>query len=205
MALIPVRIGAVFDAGGITVAVLGTPIDKIYPRSNYGLAQRILERGAIISEYPAGTETKAYHFLERNRLVSGLSDAVVIVEASDHSGTLRTATFAAEQGKDLYVVPGDITRPMSAGCNALLRNAAPYVSFDDFMIHGLKMRPKARKRRQLAPDERAIVDQIKNGVTAGEEIARNLGIDIAAFNRTITLLEMKDIIRSLGCNQWALV
>ncbi len=203
-ALTPVRTVAVFDAGGITVAILGTPIDEIYPRSNYGLAQRILERGAIVSEYPAGTETKAYHFLERNRLVSGLADVVVIVEASGHSGTLRTASFAVEQGRDLYVVPGDITRPMSVGCNSLLRNAEPYVGFDDFMIHALKMRPGARKRRHLAPDERAIVDKIKNGVTLGEDIAHDLGIDIATFNQTITLLEMKSVVRSLGCNQWAL-
>ena len=72
------------------------------------------------------------------------------------------------------------------------------------MIHALKMRPGVRKRRQLAPDERAIVDKIKNGVTLGEDIVRDLGIDIATFNQTITLLEMKSVVRSLGCNQWAL-
>ena len=199
------RIGAVFDAGGITTAVLGTPIDKIYPRSNYGLAQRILERGAIISEYPVGTETRARHFLERNRLVSGLADVVVIVEASDHSGTLRTASYAANQGKSLYVVPGDITRTMSAGCNSLLRNAQPYVGFDDFISHALKMRPKARRRQQLAPDERVVIEQIKSGVISGEEIAKNLNLDNTEFCQVITLLEMKNIVRALGCNQWALV
>lgn len=201
MASIPARIAVVFDAGGITAAVLGTPIDQVYPRGNYSLAQRILEHGAIISEYPAGAETRAYHFLERNRLVSGLADIVVIVEASDHSGTLRTASFAAEQGKDLYVVPGDITRPMSAGCNSLLRSAEPYVGFDDFTVHALKMCPKARRYHRLAPGERAIVDQIKSGIISGEEIAQNLSIDISAFNQAATLLEMKSIIRPLGCNQ----
>ena len=199
------RTEVAFDAGGITIAVLGTPIDQIYPRSNYGLAQRILERGAILSEYSPGTKTKAFHFLDRNRLVSGLADAVVIVEASDHSGTLRTASFAVEQGKDLYVVPGDITRPMSAGCNVLLRNAEPYVSFDDFATHALHMHPKARRLHQLGPDERAIVEQIKNGATFGEEIAKNLSMNIATFNQLVTLLEIKGTIRSLGCNQWALV
>ena len=168
------RIGAVFDAGGITIAVLGTPIDKIYPRSNYGLAQRILERGAIISEYPVGTETRARHFLERNRLVSGLADVVV-------------------------------TRTMSAGCNSLLRNAQPYVGFDDFISHALKMRPKARRRQQLAPDERVVIEQIKSGVISGEEIAKNLNLDNTEFCQVITLLEMKNVVRALGCNQWALV
>ena len=108
------------DAGGTTIAVLGTPIDNIYPVSNRDLAKRILAKGAIMSEYPPGFETRNWHFLERNRIVSGLADALLIVEASDHSGTLTTAALALDQGKDVFVVPGDITRPMSVGCNRLI-------------------------------------------------------------------------------------
>ncbi len=135
-----------------------------------------------------------------------MADAVVIVEASDHSGTLRTAAFALEQGKELYVVPGDITRPMSAGCNILLSNgASPYTDFDSFISNALRMRPRARKRRNLPPEERKIVEQIRQGEIDGEQIALNIGIDVSSFNQCITSLEIKGVVRALGCNRWALV
>lgn len=201
MVLIRVRIGGAFDAGGITVAVLGTPIDRIYPRSNQGLARRILEKGAIISEYPVGTETKPYHFLDRNRIVSGLADAIVIVEASRRSGTIHTAARAINQGKKLYIVPGDITRPMSMGCNEMLNDSANcYTDFDSFVKSALKINPKIQRRHYLAGDEKAIVEQIKQGTLFGEEIARNLNLDIVRFNQLITVLEIKGVVNSLGCN-----
>ena len=201
-----VRIEVVFDAGGITVAVLGTPIDIIYPRSNLSLAQRILEKGAIISEYPVGAETKRSHFLERNRLVSGLADATVIVEASERSGTIHTAACALEQGRKLFIVPGDITRPMSVGCNKMLSGAAEsYTDLDSFVRNGLRMMPKVRKRSNLDGKEKAIVKQIQQGILSGDEIARNLNLEIAEFNHFITVLEMKGIVNALGCNNWGLV
>ena len=200
-----VRIEVVFDAGGVTVAVLGTPIDKIYPRSNLSLAQRILEKGAIISEYPVGTETKRSHFLERNRLVSGLADATVIVEASEKSGTIHTAACALEQGRKLFVVPGDIARPMSVGCNKMLSGPAEaYIDFDSFIRKGLNMLPKVRRRSRLVGTEKDIVQQIKQGVLSGDEIAQNLKIDISKFNHLITVLEMKGVVNALGCNNWGL-
>ena len=206
MASIRARIGAVFDAGGITVAVLGTPIDKIYPRSNLSLARRILEKGSIISEYPVGSETKPCNFLERNRLVSGLADAVVIAEAAQQSGAIHTAVCALEQGRKLFIVPGDITRPMSVGCNKMLSGPAEsYTDFDTFIKRGLNMLPKVRKRSHLAGEEKAIVQQIKQGVVSGDEIAQNLNLEIAQFNHFITVLEMKGIVNALGCNNWGLV
>lgn len=195
------------DAGGVTVAVLGTPIDKIYPVANNGLAERILEKGAIISEYAPGSETKAYRFLERNRIVSGLADVVVIVEASEKSGTFSTASFAATQSKKLYAVPGDITRPTSIGCNMILGiGAYPYINFEDFVSGALGVQlTDRRKIDTLAPDEAAIAEQIEVGNINGEDIAKALDIGIATFNQRITLLEIKNVVRPLGCNQWALV
>ena len=194
------------DAGGITVAVLGTPIDQIYPRGNYSLAERIIEHGAIISEYPVGHETHAWNFLERNRLVSGLADIVVIVEASDHSGTLRTASFAVEQGKEVYAVPGNITQPMSRGCNQLLQRAAnPYVGFDDFVIQALGAKRKGKHFQKLAPDEELIIGRIKAGTSNGEDIVKETKISVSKFNQVITLLELKNIVKPLGCNRWTLV
>lgn len=193
------------DAGGATVAVLGTPINQIYPRGNYSLAERILERGAIISEYPVGHETHAWNFLERNRLISGLADIVVIVEASDRSGTLRTASYAIEQGKDLYVVPGNITQPMSKGCNMLLWEAHPYISFEDFTSRALGIKASETHHQSVSVDEELIINKLKAGLISGEEIAKDAKIDISKFNQTITLLELKNIVRPLGCNCWALV
>ena len=109
------------EAGGTTIAVLGTPIDYIYPRAHVGLAEEIVQTGgAVMSELAPGAE---YHtktcFLERNRIIAGLADVVVVVEAAERSGSLNTAAHALEQGKDIFAVPGDITRPLSKGCNTV--------------------------------------------------------------------------------------
>ena len=129
------RIEAVFDAGGITVAVLGTPIDQLYPRSNLELAQGILENGAIVSEHSPGAAISRLNFLSRNRIVAGLADIVLIVEAAEHSGTFSTACYANNQNKDVFAVPGDIDSPSSAGCNQLIADGAQvYTCIDDILL-----------------------------------------------------------------------
>ena len=196
------------DAGGITVAILGTPIDKIYPSCHETLAQRILEKGAIVSEYPPGTETKAYHFLERNRIVAGLCDALVVAEATEHSGTFTTLSQALQgQGCDVFVVPGDITRPTARGCNMMLKDAQPIIGIDSFVRH-FYPDTKSEQRRNIArlPErERKIAEQIAEGVGLGEEIATAVNISMHEFNKLITVLELKGVVRPLGCNYWALV
>lgn len=111
--------------GGETVAVLGTPIDAIYPRCNLGLAERMLANGgAIISEYAPGDPVCRGNFTYRNRIVSGLADVLLVVEASEHSGTISTVNYALEQGRDIYAVPGDIDRQNSVGTNLLILDGA---------------------------------------------------------------------------------
>ena len=193
------------DAGGTTVAVLGTPIDKIYPSSNSGLARRIIENGAIISEYPPNHETRAYHFLERNRIVTGLAKAVVVVEASERSGTITTASYASDQGRELYVVPGDINRPTSRGCNNMLQYAHAYVDFDNFVQDVFGVRASRQIKLNLPTEQARIVELIQQGVSDGEKIACQLGMSAANFNRHVTILELKGLVRSLGYNQWAFV
>ena len=127
---------AALDAGGVTVAVLGTPIDQVYPKAHYRLAEEIVAKGgAVMSELPAGAEFfPKTSFLRRNRLISGLSDAVVVVEAAERSGSLNTAAHALEQGREVYAVPGDITRPQSRGCNRLIQQGAmPYLEPEDVL------------------------------------------------------------------------
>lgn len=120
---------------GDTYAVLGCGVDICYPRENKYLYSKILERGGIISEYPPGAEPKAGQFPARNRIISGLSDCVVVIEAKEKSGSLITADFAMEQGRDVYALPGRITDRLSEGCNQLIKQGAGIIkSVDDFLL-----------------------------------------------------------------------
>ena len=108
-----------------TIAVLGSGIDNIYPKENLELAREIIKnKGCIISEYPLGTKPERLHFPQRNRIISSLSDGVVVIEASKRSGALITAEFALEQGKEVFAVPGDINKKQSEGTNQLIKDGA---------------------------------------------------------------------------------
>lgn len=206
---------AALDAGGTTIAVLGTPIDQIYPKNHRKLAADIIKQnGAIISEYAPGTKvyTKA-SFLERNRLISGLSDIVVVVEAATKSGSLNTASHALNQGKDVFAVPGNITNPYSQGCNKLIRQGAyPYTEPDDILrlLFPDDFAKKTRKCAQASlfgdtDAETAILLALASGCHSGEDIMDTTHLPPEVFNETITLLEIKSRIRSLGMNNWALI
>lgn len=125
------------DVGGSTIAVLGTGVDVIYPRSNLKLAQAIVESGALVSELPLGSPPRREHFPQRNRLISGLAHGVLVVEAAVQSGSLITAHFAAEQGREVFAVPGSIHNPMARGCHALIRNGARLVETVDDIVDEL--------------------------------------------------------------------
>src|SRR3954447_6997467 len=117
------------EAGGLTVAVLGGGIDRDYPAAHAELARRIRERGLVVSEYEPGVEPAPWRFPARNRIIAGLSAATIVVEARERSGALITADLALEEGRDVLAVPGEITSPLSAGTNALLKlGAAPCTS-----------------------------------------------------------------------------
>lgn len=202
-------------AGGTTIAVLGTPIDRIYPQKHLPLAKEIIEKGgAIISEYAPGSEVfPKTSFLERNRLISGLSDIVVVVEAAEKSGSLNTATHALEQGKTVFAVPGNITNPYSQGCNKLIKQGAiPYTEPRDvlellFPEEYLKTRKKLQKQNLIGDTdvETLILTAIASGLRSGEEIMKVTNLPPEVFNQTVTLLEIKGRLRSLGMNHWGLI
>ena len=200
---------AALDAGGVTIGVLGTPIDKLYPASNVRLAEEMVERGgAVISEYEPGAVLNFKRsFLDRNRIVSGLADAVIVVEAATRSGTLSTAAHALAQGKTIFAVPGNITSPMSAGTNGLIRaGAIPLTSYKDVLE---VLMPERLEQAELeilgdSEEENAAIKLIQAGVRDGEEMIAKLGWSVSEFNQTITLLEVKGVIRGLGANCWAL-
>lgn len=201
------------DAGGITLAVLGTPIDRIYPREHVGLAQRIVEQGgAVLSELAPGEEFfPKTAFLQRNRIISGLADVVVVPEAAERSGSLNTAAHALEQGREVLAVPGNITSSLSQGCNKLIQQgAAPCTGIND-VLELLFPETKVRRRRRnvvIAGDdalETGILQRLAAGESEGEAIVRQTEMAAADFNQTITLLEIKGRVRSLGANRWMLV
>lgn len=204
---------AALDAGGVTVAVLGTPIDYIYPRQHAGLAREIIEKGGcVMSELDGGAE---FHFkgcfLQRNRIIAGLADVVVIPEAAERSGSLNTAAHALEQGKEVFAVPGDIRRSMSMGCNRLIaQGARPCLGVEDVLE---ELFPAPRRKRKEADSsairgddetETALLRAIASGTSDGEKMMGALGLPAELFNRTMTMLELKGRVRALGGNLWTL-
>lgn len=193
------------DAGGVTIAVLGTPIDQIYPRSNIGLAKRILEKGAIISEYEPKFETKSYCFLQRNRIVTGLSDAVVVVEASQKSGTKYTALVGDRQNRKVFAVPGDITRPMSAGCNQLIYDGVcPCLNVVDVMAAIGVCGEGKDKAIGLDASEKLVVEAIRDGANEMLDIVEKTKYSSVELMQILMELELKGAIKSSGNNRWTL-
>lgn len=197
---------AALDAGGRTVAVQACGLDSIYPASHRGLAKAILAAsGAIISEYPPGTPALKQHFPARNRIISGLAQAVIVTEADAASGSLHTANFALVQGRHLMAVPGNITSPRSAGPNNLLRQGAAAVTsasdvLADLDLGALSLQPV----RAGSPEEVAIMELIGQGLASGEAIIERSGLSAAQFANLISLMEITGKVRNLGAGRWAL-
>jgi DNA processing protein len=188
--------------------VLPGPLEKIYPASHATLAKQILEQdGALVSEYPAGSDVFKFNFIARNRITAGLSDAVLITEAAEKSGSLHTARFALEQGKDVLAVLGNVTSPTSIGANNLLKSgAAPVTSFED-VLHALGLEPQAKAAKTPKGSnehEQMLLDLIATGTQDGAELQMQSELDAVLFAQTLTMLEITGKIRSLGSNNWSL-
>lgn len=196
---------AALEAGGQTIAVLPCGLERIYPANHFRLAQDIVAQGgALVSEYAEGTPTYPINFVARNRIVSGLSDAVLITEAAEKSGTLHTARFALEQGRDVLAVPGNITSPTSVGTNNLVKTGATPVSSTADIFHVLGLDPAAgHKARGDTPHEQLVLDLIYDGTCDGAELLAASELPTSEFNQTLTMLEITSKIRALGNNQWA--
>ena len=200
---------AAIDSGGKTIAILANGVDKIYPRSHEDLGQKILQtNGAILSEYPNNTPARPWQFLARNRIVSGLADAVVIIEAASRSGTLSTANHALDQGKEIFAVPGNITSPLSAGCNQLIKNGAnPLTSVEDLL--DFLIPDRFEKQTQLfkgdTREENVILEFLsKNGTTSSDTIIKQTKLSASELNQAITMLELKGLVLNNGGEKWSL-
>lgn len=197
---------AALDAGGKTLAVLPTSLDNIYPSSHRDLAKKILAGGgALVSEYDSGMPGLKKNFIERNRLVSGLSDAVLITEAAQKSGTLHTANFALEQGRTVMAVPGNITSSGSEGTNNLIKSGALPVTEASDIFEALHLTPKDLQRQlPLGTNaaEQAILDHMQVGISDATALMQATGMTPAEFSRTLTMLEITGRITPLGAGQW---
>lgn len=199
---------AALEAGGTTIAVQGNGLSKLYPATNRQLGEDIIKKGgAILSEYEPNVGARAHQFLERNRLVSGLADAVLITEASAKSGTLNTARHALEQGKDVFVVPGNITSPLSTGCNQLLKQGAiPVTSPNDILEVIAPDLIKSQAALPLGDNELqvTILSLLQQGVRDGDELRRQTNTSPGEFATELTMMEINGTIKSLGANNWTI-
>lgn len=197
---------AALAAGGITAAVLPSSLDQIYPAAHLNDARQIAEKGSLITEYAPGSDIAfKSNFIARNRIVSGLADAVLIPEAALKSGSLHTARFAMEQGKAVLAVPGNITSPASEGCNNLIKaGAVPVTSVDDILFT-LKISPSQRKDQSAFSGsqlEAAIYQLIKEGVSDQDELVSAAHIKSSELSGALTMLEISGYIRPVGAGNW---
>jgi len=193
---------------GSAVAVLPTPLSNIQPVSNQQLALKILETGGtLLSEYSDESIITKANFIERNRIVSGLCDALLITEAAINSGSLHTARFALEQGKTVLAVPGNITSPTSEGCNNLIKSGAIPVTCADDVFFAVHINPAKQREGRVfkgTQEEEKILSLIKEGVQVQEDLALATNLDGAAIGSVLTMLEINGQIRSLGAGNWTL-
>lgn len=204
---------AALEAGGTVIGVIPNELPDISPQTNYKLAMNIIENGgAILSEWKKGDGkiVNRWSFLERNRLVSGLADAVIITEAAEHSGTLNTAAHALSQGRDVFAVPGNITSPLSAGCNALLKQGALVATTTTDILDAIAPSAIQSATDQAivllgeTPAENTIIDLLRAGLRDGDQLQQQSGLNPADFATALTMLEINGVIKPLGANNWTL-
>lgn len=196
---------AAIDAGGETVAVLGTGVDVCYPAVNTNLYNEIKEKGCLISEFPLGTKAFKANFPYRNRLIACLSRATLVIEAAEKSGSLITANRAIENSRIVMAVPGNITSKLSKGCNDLIRKGCTPVTCTQDILEdlGIKIVKKELKKSEkdlipLAQDEKMLYDCISYEPISADELVEKLSMDTREVTCLLTMLELKGCIRRLS-------
>lgn len=197
------------ECDGNTIAVLGSGIDIVYPAENKDLAINIAEKGLVLSEYPLGTPPHPYNFPNRNRIISGLSDGVLVPEAGLKSGSMITANNALEQGKDIFVIPGNIFSEASKGTNELIKNYKDIVmvtNINDILSHyNIKCRERNISSMQLDFIEQSIINELNGGECHFEELLVKSNIEVNKLTSVLTGLEIMGLIRKLPGNFYCII
>ena len=197
--------GALMSSGR-TIAVFGCGLKYVYPMTNYNLSRDIIERGALVSEYPFDTEPHPSQFPARNRIISGMSLGVIVVEAGEKSGSLITADFALEQGREVFAVPGNISSPNSKGTNALIKNGAKLVSSIEDIIEELNLNIIYREKANInssinldiSDEEAQILAFLKERSRDRDQLTAATGLQPGKIMAALTKLEIKGLVRQVG-------
>lgn len=191
------------ESGGRTIAVFACGLDLVYPAENTKLAQAIMDRGALISEYPLGTRPKGDNFFRRNRILSGLSLGVLVVEAGKRSGALITAHLALEQNREVFAVPGSILSPASRGTNSLIQYGAKLVTQAQDVLEelNLTMIPRQMEMRALLPaneTESQLLSYLSHEPTHIDEVCRQSSLPVSTVSSNLAMMELKGMVRQMG-------
>ncbi len=192
-------------AGGATVAVIGTGADRLYPARNRELALAIAERGAIVSEFPLGTPAIAANFPRRNRIISGLARGVLVVEAAPESGSLITARLAAEQGREVFAIPGSIHSPVARGCHKLIKQGAKLVETAQDILEEIGDFPASTASAPVAtvaPDDDAILGALGHDPCNLDDLAERTGLAADRLLGELLTLELAGLIAALPGNRY---
>jgi len=189
------------NAGGHTIAVAGTGLDRVYPARNKDLATKIAETGAIISEFPPGTAAKANHFPRRNRIISGLCIGLLVVEAAKQSGSLITARMALEENREVFAIPGSIHNPLARGCNALIKEGAKLVEntqdiFDELGEYNQQPEESSQENIQSTLDleQQNLLNLIMFSPTSVDWLVQESGFSVEVISSMLLMLELQGCI-----------
>lgn len=201
---------AALDAGGRTFAVLGNGVDQVYPPEHRRLADLIVQHGALISDYALGTPPDSVNFPPRNRIISGLSQAVVIVEAGDRSGALITASFAAEQGREVFAVPGNINAPQSKGTNRLIQQGAnplldPKEILEMLNLTQIVEHRHARATLPVDPTEARLLGVLGQEPMYIDDICHQADMPVDQVSAILVLMELKGMVRQVDGMNYVVV
>jgi DNA processing protein len=194
---------AALEAGGRSIAVFACGLDTVYPGENAQLARRIMQQGALVSEYPLGTRPRADNFPRRNRIMSGLSLGVLVIEADENSGAMITAQMALEQNREVFAIPGSILSPGSRGTNRLIQEGAKLVLGYTDILEELNLMTVARQMemREMIPaseTEAVLLKQLGAEPAHVDEICQGSGLPVATVSSTLAIMELKGLVKQVG-------
>lgn len=196
------------NVGGFTIAVAGTGLDRVYPARHKDLATEIVNKGAMVSEFPPGTTAKANHFPRRNRIISGLSQGLLVVEAAKQSGSLITARMALEQNREVFAIPGSIHNPLARGCNALIREGAKLVETTQDILEELNQYnqqdtdlPIATMQSILDLGQQTLLNRVQFSPTSIDDLVADSGEPVEIISSMLLILELQGYLEATagGC------